>query len=154
MCSSFISAYANLPNSSCNFSKHRSLFLQTLHQSSMLSSVTPLYFFKLKHYIPWSKEPIKEQIFKIFECSSQNMSNFLCQFSKYKSVFLQILHKSLVSQKITSLYCFRLNIIYFGHKKPIKKQFFKSFSCQFKNNKSIPIQILHHSSLSRDISPL
>ena len=94
MCSSFISAYANLPNSSCNFSKHRSLFLQTLHQSSMLSSVTPLYFFKLKHYIPWSKEPIKEQIFKIFECSSQNMSNFLCQFSKYKSVFLQILHKS------------------------------------------------------------
>ena len=132
MCSSFISAYANLPNSSCNFSKHRSLFLQTLHQSSVLSSVTPLYFFKLKQYIPWSKEPIEEQIFQIFECSSQNMSNSLCQFSKYKSVFLQILHKSLVSQKITSLYCFRLNIIYFGHKKPIKKQFLKNFSCQFK----------------------
>ena len=106
MYSSFISAYANLPNFSYNFSKHRSLFLQTLHQSSMLSSVTPLYFFKLKQYIPWSKEPIKEQIFYIFECSSQNMSNSLCQFSKYKSVFLQISHKSLVSQKITCLYCF------------------------------------------------
>ena len=35
----------NLINSSCHFRKHRSIFLQMLHQYSAPSSKTPLYFF-------------------------------------------------------------------------------------------------------------
>ena len=45
MCHSSISAYANLPNSSCHFWKHKSFLLQILLQSSMPTNVAPLYFF-------------------------------------------------------------------------------------------------------------
>ena len=36
---SFISAYANLPKSSCHFWKHKSVFLQILHQSTMYNTI-------------------------------------------------------------------------------------------------------------------
>ena len=73
------------------------------------------------------------------------------------SVILQIQYYSSVLWKITPLYFFRSNILYFGQKKPIKVQTFEAFdcsgqnssnSCQFWNNKSVPLQTLHHSSLS------
>ena len=58
----------------------------------------------------------------------------------------------------TLLYFFSSKIIYFGRKEPIKVQMFETFkcssqnssnsSCQFWNDKSIPLQILHQSSLS------
>ena len=41
-------------------------------------------------------------------------------FQTTSQVFLQILHHSSVSRKITPLYCFSSNIIYFGHKEPVK----------------------------------
>ena len=46
----------NLLNSSCHFWKHWSVFLQMLHQFSVPSRKTPLYFFLLNHYILCSKE--------------------------------------------------------------------------------------------------
>ena len=46
---SFISAYPYLPDSSCHFWEHKSLFIYILHQSSVPSDRTPLYFSKLKH---------------------------------------------------------------------------------------------------------
>ena len=59
---------------------------------------------------------------------------------------------------------FSSKIIYFVQKNPIKVQIFEIFessgqassnsSCQFWNDKSIPLQILHHSSLSWHITPL
>ena len=48
------------------------------------------------------------------------MQNSSCHFSSNKSVFLQILHHSLVSWKITSLYFFSSNNIYFAQKETIK----------------------------------
>ena len=97
----YFTAYANLPNSSCHFWKHKSFFLQTLHQSSLPSNITPLHFFLLKHCILWSKEPIKVQIFEIFECLGQNLSNSSFQFWNEKSIPLQILHYSSLSWHIT-----------------------------------------------------
>ena len=35
----------NLPNSSCHFPNHKSVFLQILHDSSVSWTITPLYFF-------------------------------------------------------------------------------------------------------------
>ena len=70
----------NLPNSSCHFWKHKSVFLQNLHQSSVLSKITPLYFFGSNILYFGQKQPIKVQIFEIFECSGQNLSNSSCQF--------------------------------------------------------------------------
>ena len=78
----------NLPNSSCDFPNHKSVFLQTLQHFS-----------------------VKVQTFKNFECSGQNSLNS-CHFWNNKSVFLQILHHSSVSWDITPLYLFSWNFIY------------------------------------------
>ena len=65
------------------------------------------------------------------------------------------MYPSLVSWKITPLYFFSSNNIYFAQKEHIKMKIFEIFkcsgqnlsnsSCQFGNDKSIPLQILHHS---------
>ena len=125
--------------------------------SSVLFSSNNMYFAQ--------KEPIKLKTFETFECSSgQNLSNSLCQFWNGKSVPLQILYPSSVSWKITPMYVFSSNNIYFAQKEPIKMKIFETFnclgqklwnsSCQLWNDKSVPFQMLHHSSLSWQITPL
>ena len=87
----------NFPNSSCHFWKQKSVFLQILHQYSVLPNITPLYFFRSNIIYFVQKKPIKVQIFEIFECSGQNLSNFSCQFWTDKSIPLQILYHSSLS---------------------------------------------------------
>ena len=104
------------------------------------------------------------KIFETFKCSDQILSNSLCQIWNEKSIPFQILYPSSVSWKIIPLYFFSSNNIYFAQKEPIKMKIFETFkcsgqnssnfSCQFWNDKSIPVQILHHSSLSWHITPL
>ena len=77
---------------------------------------------------------------------------------------LQILYASSVLWKIVPLYLFSSNNIYLAQKEHIKMKMFETFkcsdqnpsnsSCQFWNVKSIPLQILHHYSLSWQITPL
>ena len=65
--------------------------------------------------------------------------------------------------KYDSVYLFSSNNICFAKKEPIKVKVFGSFeclcqnlsnfSCQFWNGKSIPLQILHHSSVSWNMTP-
>ena len=102
------------------------------------------------------------KIFETFECS--DLSNSFCQFWNNKLISLKILYPSSVSLKITPLFFFSLNTVYYAQKEHIKKniietfeclsQNFSDYSCQFWNDKSIPLQILHHSSLSWHITPL
>ena len=76
----------------------------------------------------------------------------------------QILHPFSVWSKITPLYFFSSNNIYFAQKEPIRKTIFETFkctgqnssnsSCQLWNYKSVPLQILHNFSLSWQITPL
>ena len=69
------SACENVPNSSCHFWKHKSVFLKILHQSSVPSNITPLYLYTLylSNIIYFGqKQPIKVHIFEIFECLRQN----------------------------------------------------------------------------------
>ena len=85
-------------------------------------------------------------------------------FPSNKSVFFQILHHSSMSWEITPLYFFSWNNIYFAQKENIKMKIFETFkclgqylsnsSCQLWNDMSIPLQILSHSSLSWQITPL
>ena len=84
-------------------------------------------------------------------------------FQPKSQFFFQILHESSVSWKIFPLYFFRLNVIFFARKRPIKVHIFETFdcsdqnspdSCHFWNNKLVFLQILNHSSVSWDISPL
>ena len=104
------------------------------------------------------------KIFETFECSGQILSNSLCQFWNDESIPLQILYPSSVSWKITPLYFFSSKNIYFAQNEPIKMKSFEIFkcsgqnssnsSCELWNDKSVPLQILHNSSLSWQITPL
>ena len=67
------------------------------------------------------------------------------------------------SWKVTPLYFFRSNIIYFAQKEPMKVQIFETFecsgqnslnSCHFWNNKLVFLQILHHYWVLWDMTPL
>ena len=106
----------NLSNSLCRFWNDKSIPLQILCLSSVSWKITPLYFFSLNNIYFSQKEPIKGKIFETLECSAQNLSNFLCQSWNDKSIPLQILYPSSVSWKITPLYFFSSNNIYFAQK--------------------------------------
>ena len=56
----------NLPNFSCLFSSHRSVFLQNLYNSSVSSKINPLYFCSSNNIYFGHKEPIKQKIFLDF----------------------------------------------------------------------------------------
>ena len=151
----------NLSNSLCQSWNDKLIPLQILYPSSVLWKITPLYFFSSNNIYFVEKESIKVEIFETFECSRQNLSNSLCQFWNDKSIHLQILDPSSVSWKITPLYFFSSNNIYFPQKEHIKMKIFETFKClaqnlwnslcQLWNYKSILLQILCHSSLSWQI---
>ena len=149
----------NLPNSSFHFPSSKSVFLQILHHSSVSWKITPVYFFSSNNIYFAQKELIKVKILETFEYSGQNLSNSLCQFWNNKSIPLQILYPSSLSWKITPLYFFSLDNIYFAQNEPIKVKLFETSEhsgqnmsnslCQFWNDKLIPLQILYPSSVSR-----
>ena len=119
---------------------------------------------KLIHFPLWTKRSYQSSNFDTFECSGENLLNSSCHFPSNKSVFLQILHHSSLQWKITPLYFFSSNNIYFAQKEPMKVKNFETFEClaqnlsnslcQFWNVKSIPLQILDPSSVSWKVTPL
>ena len=115
---SFFKAQVTFP---LNFA---SIFSTIRHNSSVL--------FLAQHYILSSKEPIKEQFFQIFECSSQNSLNSSCQFWNNKSILLQILHYSSLSWHTTPRQILRSYLFYFGQKDPIKVELFTLLSALVK----------------------
>ena len=123
----------NLSNSLCQFWMTKvnsspnfvSLFSFMKGNFYVLFSSNSIYFAQ--------EEPIKVKIFETFECSSQNLSNSLCQFWNDKSIPLQILYPSSVSWKVTPLYFFSSNNTYYAQKEPIKVKFFETFECSIQN---------------------
>ena len=105
-------------NSSSNFAL---FFIAITHNSSVNFKVIP--------FLLWTKGSHQSSNFDTFKCSGENLRNSSCLFSNQWSVFLQNLHNSSVSWKITPLYFCSSNNIYFGHKEPIKtKKKFPDFS--------------------------
>ena len=135
-----------------------------MYPTSVSWKIIPMYFFSSNIIYFAQKEPIKMKIFETFECLGQILSNSLCQFWNNELIPLQILYPSSVSWKITPLYFFSSNNIYFAQKEPIKMKIFETFECsgqilsnslcQFWNDESIPLQILYRSSVSWKITPL
>ena len=124
---------------------------------------TRLYFSTSNNiYLP-QRGPLKWR-FETFECLGQSLTNSSREFWNGKSFPLQILRHFSVSWKITLLYFSSSNNIYFAQKEPIKVNIFETFecsnqnlsnsSCEFSNDKSIPLQILHHSAISWHRTPL
>ena len=68
----------NSPNS-CHFWNSKSVLLQIFYQSSVPSNITPLFFLSWSIIYFGQKQPIKVQIFEIFECLGQNLLNSSCQ---------------------------------------------------------------------------
>ena len=64
--------------------------------------------FKLIHFLLRIKGFNDSPNFENFMCSGENLPNSSCHFPNLKSVFLQILHHTLVSWNKTPLYFFQL----------------------------------------------
>ena len=127
-------------------------FFIILSVSTNKSSVN----FELMDFLLFIKRSHQSPNFETFKCSGENFPNSSSHFLNRKSVFLQILDHSSVSWKLTPLYFFRSNIIYFAQIEPIKRHAFENFkcsgqnspnSCHFWNNKSVFLQFLHDSSV-------
>ena len=116
-----------------------------------------LYYYL--HLLLWIKESHQSPNFETLERSDKCLMSFLkaqVSFpSSVWSIWSDIKHNSFV--------LFSSNIIYFGQKQPMKVQTFETSegsdqnspnSCHFLNNKLVVLQILHHSSVSWDITPL
>ena len=99
-------------NSSSNFAL---FFIVIKHNFSASFKVIP--------FLLWTKGSHQSPNFDTFKCSGENLPNFSCLFSNHWSVFLQNLHNSSVSWKVTPLYFCSSTNIYFGHKEPIKTKF-------------------------------
>ena len=140
-----------MSNSLCQLWNNKSILLQILHASSVSWKITPLYFFSLNNIYLAQKEPIKVEIFENFECLGQNLSNSLCQFWNDKLILLQILHPFSVSWKITPLYFFSSNNIYFAQKEPIKMKIFETFKCSGQNLSNSPWQLWNDRSVALEI---
>ena len=113
---------------------NKSIPLEILYPSAVSWRITPLYFSSTNNIHFAHKEPIKVKIFETFEHSGQNLSNFLCKFLNDKSIPLEILHPSSVSWKITPLYFFSSNNIYFAQKEHIKMKICETFKCSGQNS--------------------
>ena len=96
----FVCSDQNLSNFLCQFWNDESIPLQVLYTSSVSWKNIPLYFFNSNNKYFAQKEPIIMKVFETFECSGQNLPNFLCQFLNDKSIPLQILHPFSISWKI------------------------------------------------------
>ena len=76
--------------------------------------------FKVILFLIWTKGSHQSSNFDTVKCSGENTPNFSCLFSNHWPVFLQNLHNSSLSWKITPLYFCSSNNMYFEHKEPIK----------------------------------
>ena len=88
----YFSACENLPNSSCHFWKHKSVFLQILHHYSVLSNITPLYFFSPNIIYLDQKEPIKVQIVRLLGVRVKIRQITRVNFEATSPFFLEILY--------------------------------------------------------------
>ena len=144
----------NSSNSSCKFWTDKSIPFQFLHHSSLSWHKIPLKILSSKVFNFGQKNPIK------VKCSGENLPNSSSYFPNHKSVFLQILNRSLVSWEITLLYIFRSTLT---GRDQSKCKFCETFecsdqnspnSCQFWNNKSVFLQIFYQSWVPSNITSL
>ena len=134
-----------------SFSSFASFFIVKTHNT--------LVSFKLLYFLLWIKRTNKNLGFETsFGWSGENLPNFSCNFRSHKLVFLQILHDSSVSLKMTPVYLFWSNVIYFAQKGQIAMKTLQTWVLESKFTKFLSFWnnkfILHHSSVSWDITPL
>ena len=112
----------------------------------------PLKFSRWNIICCGQKEPINVQFFGLFECSNESLPIPHAIFETRRSGFIQVLHHSSVSWKITPQYFFSSNLIYFEQNSPSKRNFWtfewlgeysSNSTCHIWNHKSV-----YHSRMS------
>ena len=93
-----------------------------LNFASQFSFMTynPSKLFQLKHHKLWKKTAHQCSNFQTFESSNESSPTSTCYFWKYKFRVYPILYHSSLSLKISPLYFFSSNLIYFRQKEPIE----------------------------------
>ena len=135
-----------------------------MHQSSVPSKITPLYFFFSSNIIYFGQRiQLKNIFFRFSRCYSKDLSNS-CQFwndkpnssSNFALFFIVMTYNSSVSFKLKHFQLWTKG----SHKSP-NFDIFKwsgeklpNSPCHFPNHKSVFLQIFHHSSVSWKITPL
>ena len=87
----------NLPNSSCHFLNHKSVFLQILDHSSLSRNITPLYFFGSNIIYFFKRSPLK------------------CTFLRLLSARVKIRQISYANFETTSQFLSKFRIIFHCH---------------------------------------
>ena len=107
--------------------------------------------FKLILFLLWIKGSHQSPNFETFECSGGNLPNSSYHFQNQKLVFLRILRHCSGSWKISPMYFFRSNVIYFAQKESIKMKFGKFWAPRSKFTKYLSFlkqQISYSSTLA------
>ena len=79
--------------------------------------------FLLKHYMLWTKTTYQSTIFQTFMCSNESSPNSLCHFWNHKVSIYSDFPSLFSVMKDNSLYFCSLNLVYFGQKESIEKNF-------------------------------
>ena len=104
------------------FKPHVSFCLNFATPFSVMAHIST-EIFKLKHYILWSKRAHQWTIFRLLGALMKVHLIPHAIFDTTRPGFIQILHHYSVSWKITPVYFFSSNLIYFGQKHPIQVKF-------------------------------
>ena len=120
----------NLPNSSCHFPNHKSVFLQILHDSSVSWNITLLYVFKVKRCILCTKGTNQ----------SANLLNFLVLGSKITKFLLFLKQKKSFSSNFAPLFGIMRDISSILFSAEILYTFSKSSQSKYKFGEISPEQ--------------
>ena len=133
-----------------------------LYHSSLSWHITPLWILISYIFYLDKRIPLKFY-FSHFWVLWWKFAKLHMSFSMQQVSFFLKFVSLLMSWKITPLYFFSSNNIYFAQKEPIKMKIFKTFKCsgqnlsnssyQVWNDKPVALQILSNSSLSWQITP-
>ena len=111
----------NWPNCLCHFSTQSSQF--SFKHPSVSWHIIPLKFSAEAVYALDKKSPSMYNFQTVGWSDDESSPNSSCHFWNHKVRVFQILHHCPVSWKITPVYFFDLNIIYFGQKQPVRVKF-------------------------------
>ena len=116
----------NLAISLCHFPNHEPVFLQILHDSSVLLKIAPLYFFSSNVIYYAQKGQITEQILEnwVLGWKFTKFLSFLKHKIGFSSNFAPL---SIIRHNPSVL--FGWNFRYFQQKEPIKVQIWWNFTC-------------------------
>ena len=101
----------NLPNSSCQFSYKKLVFLQILHDSSVSWNITSLYFLGQTLYTLHKRDQSKWRFYRFFSALIK-VHQILVIFGTKNCFFLQTLQHSLMSWEITLFCTFWSKLLY------------------------------------------